>query len=131
MALAIREKDLLPIWNAQRSQRIASQLAPTILLAAVLALGATGKLSYKSPLDIKAFAVGLVAAGGIFSVTAMLASVSDSRALTRAMREVSDVSQLGLSISKKSGNLAFVGFLYSVLGLFNMAVLALYLFKKS
>ena len=129
--MAIREKDLLPIWNAQRSQRIASQLAPTILLAAVLALGAIGKISYKSPLDIKAFAVALVAAGGIFSVTAMLASVSDSRALTRAMREVSDVSQLGLSISKKSGNLAFVGFLYSVLGLFNMAVLALYLFKKS
>ena len=128
--MAIREKDLLPIWNAQRSQRIASQLAPTILLAAVLALGAIGKISYKSPLDIKAFAVALVAAGGIFSVTAMLASVSDSRALTRAMREVSDVSQLGLSISKKSGNLAFVGFLYTVLGLFNMAVLALYLFKK-
>ena len=128
--MAIREKDLLPIWNAQRSQRIASQLAPTILLAAVLALGAIGKISYKSPLDIKAFAVALVAAGGIFSVTAMLASVSDSRALTRAMREVSDVSQLGLSISKKSGNLAFVGFLYTLLGLFNMAVLALYLFKK-
>ncbi len=128
--MAIREKDLLPIWNAQRSQRIASQLAPTILLAAVLALGATGKLSYKSPLDIKAFAVGLVAAGGIFSVTGMLASISDSRALTRAMRETIDVSQLGMSISESSGTLAFGAFLYVLLGLFNMAVLALYLFKK-
>ena len=96
----------------------------------MLALGATGKLSYKSPLDIKAFAVGLVAAGGIFSVSGMLASISDSRALTRAIREVTDVSQLGLSIAKKSGYLAFTGFLYSILGLFNMAVLALYLFKK-
>lgn len=128
--MAIREKDLLPIWNAQRSQRVASQLAPTILLAVVLALGATGKLSYKSPLDIKAFVVGLVAAGGIFSVTGMLASISDSRALTRAMRGVTEVSQLGLAITKRSGYLAFIGFLYVILGLFNMTVLALYLFKK-
>lgn len=128
--MAIREKDLLPIWNAQRSQRVASQLAPTILLAVVLTLGATGKLSYKSPLDIKAFAVGLVAAGGIFSVTGMLASISDGRALTRAMREAPDISQLGLAITKKSGYLGFVGFLYVLLSMFNMAVLALYLFKK-
>ena len=128
--MAIREKDLLPIWNALRSQRVASQLAPTILLAVVLALGTTGKLSYKSPLDIKAFAVGLVAAGGIFSVTAMLASISDSRALTRALREAPDISQLGLAITKKSGYLGFVGFLYVILSMFNMTVLALYLFKK-
>ena len=128
--MTIREKDLLQVWNGQRSQRIASQLAPAILLAAVLALTATGKLNYKSPLYVKAFAIGLVAAGGIFSVSGMLASITDSRALTRAMREANDVSQLGVSITKSSGMLAFTGFLYVVLGLFNMAVLALYLFKR-
>jgi hypothetical protein len=55
--VTMREKDLLLLWNGQRSQRINSQLAPTILLAATLALIATGKLDYKSPVDIKAFAV--------------------------------------------------------------------------
>jgi hypothetical protein len=100
----MREKDLLQIWNGQRSQRINSQLGPKILLAVVLILVATGKLNYKSPLDIKAFATGLVAADGVFSVTAMLASIRDSRALTRAMREASDISQLGLSVVKNSGN---------------------------
>jgi predicted lysophospholipase L1 biosynthesis ABC-type transport system permease subunit len=126
----MREKDLLQIWNGQRSQRINSQLGPTILLAVVLILVATGKLNYKSPLDIKAFAIGLVAAGGVFSVTAMLASIRDSRALTRAMREASDISQLGLSVVKNSGNLLFTGFLYIALSLFNLTVLAIYLFKK-
>jgi predicted lysophospholipase L1 biosynthesis ABC-type transport system permease subunit len=126
----MREKDLLQIWNGQRSQRISSQLGPTILLAVILILVATGKLNYKSALDIKAFAIGLVAAGGVFSLTAMLASIRDSRALTRAMREASDISQLGLSVVKNSGNLFFTGFLYVALSLFNMAVLAIYLFKK-
>lgn len=126
----MREKDLLQIWNGQRPQRINSQLGPTILLAVVLILVATGKLNYKSPLDIKAFAIGLVAAGGVFSVTAMLASIRDSRALTRAMREASDISQLGLSVVKNSGNLLFTGFLYIALSLFNLTVLAIYLFKK-
>jgi len=128
--VTIREKDLLQIWNGQRSQRISSQLAPTILLAAVLALTATGKLTYKSPLDIKAFAIGLVAAGGIFSVSGMLASINDSRALTRAMREANEVSQLGMSISGNAGLLSFTGFLYVLLGIFNMTVLVLFLFKR-
>ena len=129
--MAMKEKDLVQIWNGQRSQRISSQLAPTILLGVVLALTTTGKLNYKSPLDVKAFATGLVVAGGVFSVTAMLSSIEDSRALTRAMREVNDVSQLGMTITKKSGNLAFIAFLYMALSLFNLVVLCLYLFKKS
>jgi len=128
--MAIREKDLLNIWNGQRTQRISSQLAPTILLAAVLALATTGKLTYNSPLDLKAFAIGLVAAGGVFSVTAMLASIRDSRALTRTMHEVDDISQLGLSVAKNSSNLLALGLFFILLSLFNFVVLALYLFKK-
>ena len=105
-------------------------MGPTILLAVILILVAIGKLNYKSPLDIKAFAIGLVAAGGVFSLTAMLASIRDSRALTRAMREASDISQIGLSVTRNSGTLLFTGFLYVALSLFNFTVLAIYLFKK-
>ena len=126
----MREKELLQIWNSQRSQRIASQLSPVILLATVLALIATNQLTYKSPVDIRAFAIGLVVAGGIFSVSGILASLRDSMALTRAMKEASDVSQLGISVSKNSGNLFVMGFFSVILSLFNVAVLALYLFKK-
>ena len=126
----MREKELLQIWNSQRLQRIASQLSPVILLATVLVLITTGELTYKSPVDIRAFATGLVAAGGIFSISGILASLRDSMALTRAMKEASDVSQLGISVSKNSGNLLFMGFLFVLVSIFNMTVLALYLFKK-
>ena len=126
----MREKDLLLLWNGQRSQRISSQLAPTILLAATLALVATGKLTYKSPVDVKAFAVGLVAAGGAFSLSGMLASIKDSLALTRAMREVNDVSQLGVSVLKNSGNLSLTAVLFVALSLFNFVALVLFLYKR-
>lgn len=128
--MAMREKDLLQIWNGQRAQRISSQLAPTILLAVVLILTTTGKLNYKSPMDVKAFTIGLVAAGGVFSVSGMLSSVRDSMALTRAMREANDISQLGLSVAKNSTNLAITGFFFVALSLFNFVVLAIYLYKK-
>ena len=127
----MREKDLLQLWESQRSQRITSQLAPTILLAAVLALITTGEITSKSPLDIKAFAIGLVAAGGVFSVGSMLASLRDSSVLTRAMKEVNDVSQLGISVSKSSWTLLITGFFYIALSAFNMTILVLYLFGKS
>ncbi len=126
----MREKELLQIWNSQRSQRIASQLSPVILLATVLVLITTGELTYKSAIDIRAFAVGLVAAGGIFSISGILASLRDSRALTRALKEATDVSQLGISVSQNSGKLLFTGFFFVVVSIFNMTVLALYLFKK-
>ncbi len=126
----MREKDLLQVWNSQRSQRISSQLAPTILLAATLALVATGKLTYKSPVDVKAFAVGLVAAGGAFSLSGMLASIKDSLALTRAMREVNDLSQLGVSVLKNSGNLSLTAVLFVALSLFNFVALVLFLYKR-
>ena len=128
--MVMREKDLLQVWNSQRSQRISSQLAPTILLAATLALVATGKLTYRSPVDVKAFAVGLVAAGGAFSLTGMLASIKDSLALTRAMREVNDVSQLGVSVLKNSGNLSLTAVLFVALSLFNFVALVLFLYKR-
>lgn len=129
--MAMREKDLLQLWESQRSQRITSQLAPTILLAAVLALITTGEITSKSPLDIKAFAIGLVAAGGVFSVGSMLASLRDSTVLTRAMKEVNDVSQLGITVSKSSWTLLITGFFYIALSAFNMTILVLYLFGKS
>ena len=128
--MVMREKDLLQVWNSQRSQRISSQLAPTILLAATLALVATGKLTYKSPVDVKAFAVGLVAAGGAFSLSGMLASIKDSLALTRAMREVNDLSQLGVSVLKNSGNLSLTAVLFVALSLFNFVALVLFLYKR-
>jgi len=68
------EKELINIWNQQRVIRVKSQLAPTVLLSAVLALAATGNLNNNTDSTLKLFVIGLVASGGVFSVTAMLAA---------------------------------------------------------
>jgi len=70
------EKELVSIWNQQRVIRVKSQLAPTVLLSAVLALAATGNLNKNTDSTLKLFVIGLVASGGVFSVTAMLASAT-------------------------------------------------------
>ena len=41
----MNENELISIWNQQRAIRVKSQLAPTVLLSAVLALAATGNLN--------------------------------------------------------------------------------------
>ena len=64
------EKELISVWNLQRGIRVKSQLAPTILLSTVLALVATKNLNSNSDQFLKLFVIGLVASGGVFSVTA-------------------------------------------------------------
>ena len=78
------EKELISIWNQQRVIRVKSQLAPTVLLSAVLALAATGNLNSSTDSTLKLFVIGLVASGGVFSVTAMLAAIEDSLSVVKA-----------------------------------------------
>ena len=74
--MSMDEKELINIWNQQRVIRVKSQLAPTVLLSAVLALAATGNLNNSTDSTLKLFVIGLVASGGVFSVTAMLGQKS-------------------------------------------------------
>ena len=86
------EKELINIWNQQRVIRVKSQLAPTVLLSAVLALAATGNLNSSTDLTLKLFVIGLVASGGVFSVTAMLAAIEDSLSVIKALKKLKSVS---------------------------------------
>jgi len=76
----MNENELISIWNQQRAIRVKSQLAPTVLLSAVLALAATGNLNSSSDSTLKLFVIGLVASGGVFSVSAMVAAIRGSLA---------------------------------------------------
>ncbi len=69
------ENNLINSWNQQRAIRVKSQLAPTVLLSAVLALCATGAITSDSDQYLKLFLVGLVASGGVFSVLSMVSLV--------------------------------------------------------
>jgi hypothetical protein len=127
--LGMEEKNLIQVWNDQRAARIKSQLAPTLLLSVVLALTTTGHLTKQTDQTLKLFAIGLVLAGGVFSVTAMVAAVRDGAAVIASLKALKGLSPLGKTISKSADTLWLTGGLFVVLSLFNFVVLWMYLFK--
>lgn len=123
----MNENELISIWNQQRAIRVKSQLAPTVLLSAVLALAATGNLSNSSDSMLKLFVVGLVASGGVFSVSAMVAAIRDSLAVIDSLKALKSVSPLGKSIKKSADQLKALGVLFIAMSGFNFIVLLTYL----
>ena len=121
------EKELLNLWNQQRAIRVKSQLAPTVLLSAVLALAATGNLNNGTDSTLKLFVIGLVASGGVFSVTAMLAAIEDSLSVVKALKKLKSVSAVGASIIGSAPRLKILGGLFVLMSSFNFVVLLAYL----
>ena len=123
------EKELISVWNLQRGIRVKSQLAPTILLSTVLALVATKNLNSNSDQFLKLFVIGLVASGGVFSVTAMLAAIKEGLAVISALRKVKALSPLGASIIEAGSSLKIIAGLFVVMSSFNFVILLAYLYR--
>ena len=123
------ENNLINSWNQQRAIRVKSQLAPTILLSAVLALCATGAITSDSDQYLKLFLVGLVASGGVFSVTAMVAAVRDSLSVNDSLKTLKSVSALSSSIIKSGSQLKALAALFMAMSTFNFVALLLYLYS--
>ena len=123
----MNENELITVWNQQRAIRVKSQLAPTVLLSVVLALAATGNLTKNSDSTLKLFVIGLVASGGVSSVSAMVAAIRDSLAVIDALKSIKSISPLGKSIKKSSDQLKVLGGLFMVMSAFNFVVLLRYL----
>ena len=123
------EKELISVWNLQRGIRVKSQLAPTILLSTVLALIATKNLNSNSDQYLKLFVIGLVASGGVFSVTAMLAAIKEGLAVISALRKVKALSPLGASIMGAGSSLKIIAGLFVGMSSFNFVILLAYLYR--
>jgi hypothetical protein len=123
------ENNLINSWNQQRAIRVKSQLAPTVLLSAVLALCATGAITSDSDQYLKLFLVGLVASGGVFSVTAMVAAVRDSLSVIDSLKALKSVSALSSSIIKSGFQLKALAALFMAMSTFNFVALLLYLYS--
>ena len=123
------EKELVRTWNEQRALRIKSQLAPTILLSVVLALAATGHITRQSDSTLKLFVMGLVAAGGVFSVSGMVAAIRDSIAVIDSLKAIPNVSPISATISGSINSLRLTGALFVAMSAFNFVVLWSYLYN--
>ena len=123
------ENNLINSWNQQRAIRVKSQLAPTVLLSAVLALCATGAITSDRDQYLKLFLVGLVASGGVFSVTAMVAAVRDSLSVIDSLKALKSASAISSSIIKSGSQLKALALLFMAMSTFNFAALLLYLYS--
>ena len=123
------ENNLINSWNQQRAIRVKSQLAPTILLSAVLALCATGAITSDSDQYLKLFLVGLVASGGVFSVTAIVAAIRDSLAVIDSLKALKSLTPFSHSIIKTGSQLKGLAVAFMVMSTFNFIALILYLYS--
>ena len=123
------EKELVKAWNEQRALRIKSQLAPTILLSVVLGLAATGHITHQSGSSLKLFVMGLVAAGGVFSVSGMVAAIRDSIAVIDSLKAMTNLTPISSTIVGSVNSLRVTGALFVAMSAFNFVVLWSYLYN--
>jgi len=123
------EKELIQTWNELRNSLIKAQLAPTVFLGLILALGATGHLDKSSPSGLRIFAIGLVLTSGIFSAISILTANRDAQWVVDSLAKTKDLSHVGEKV-KGSGKTIFVAnFAYIVLPLFNFFALWFWLYR--
>jgi hypothetical protein len=126
----MNENQLIKIWNDQRSASVKLQLLPTIILAVVLGLGASGRLTSKSELTLRLFTLAVALAVVLFSVRGILATIRDGVSLTRSLEEIKGLTPLGKNIRNSSTSLIINGFVVSIFALLIILLLSFYLFKK-
>ena len=121
------EKDLIKLWNTMRSQVIAAQVAPTLLLIGVFTLAAFGKFEAASD-PVKYLTIGVAAATGILAIISQYATIREAEALIIDLKKASKSSELAKKISE-SGQLltlaavAVVGLGVAVFGVVSWTVL--------
>lgn len=110
------EKALLELWNKNRSQVIHAQLAPSIVLVAILVLASFGAFVDTSS-NIQYLAIGIAAASGILSVIAQFAAIREGEALVRELKTITSPSLLGKKVAESRALLSLTTFATVALGL--------------
>jgi hypothetical protein len=121
------ERDLIKLWNGMRSQIINAQMAPALVLTALVALASFDKFADASDAT-KFLAVGVAAITGILSMMSQYAAVREGQAVLVDLKSVKSKSELGKQIAG-SGDLlkisagAIIGFGFAVFALVVWSIL--------
>ncbi len=121
------ERDLIKLWNGMRSQIINAQMAPALVLTALVALASFDKFDAASDAT-KFLAVGVAAITGILSMMSQYAAVREGQAVLVDLKSVKSKSELGKQIAG-SGDLlkisagAIIGFGFAVFALVVWSIL--------
>ena len=121
------EKTLITLWHKSRTQIIQAQVAPALVLIAIMVLAAFNKFDTASDAT-KYLALGVAAATGILAIISQYAAVREGEALLVDLRKVEKKSALADKIADSRGLLslsaiAIVGLGIAIFALVTWAVL--------
>ena len=123
----MEEKSLLKVWHESRSQIIQSQVAPALVLIAIMVLASFNV--FESANDAaKYLTLGVAAVTGILATISQYAAVREGEALIVDLRKLEKKSALAEKIAESRGLLslsaiALIGFDIAIFALVVWAVL--------
>jgi hypothetical protein len=125
----MNEKELIQTWNDLRNSLIKAQLAPTLFLGLILALGTTGHLDKSSPSGLRIFAIGLVLTSGIFSAISILSTNRDAQWVIDSLANTKELSLVGEKLKSSGKTIFAANIAYISLPLFNFFALCFWLYR--
>jgi len=99
------EKALIRQWNEMRSQIITSQVAPALVLIAILVVAAYDKFDTASD-SAKFLALGVAAVTGFLATISQYAAIREGEALLLDLRKIEKPSALTSKIADSRGLLS-------------------------
>jgi hypothetical protein len=110
------EKNLLKLWNEKRMQIIVAQIAPALVLIAILVLSAQGTFSTAG--DAAGYlAIGVAAVTGFLAIVSQYAAIREAEALLVDLGKVKDPSALAKKIASSRDFLSLTAIAVVGLGL--------------
>jgi len=103
----LEENRLVEIWNVKRTQVINAQMAPTLVLIAVLVLAALGYFD-SAPNNVKYLAIGVSAATGILALISQYATIREAQRLVVDLGNLERSSELSKKIAASGSFLSLV-----------------------
>lgn len=121
------EKSLIEMWIKSRTQIIQAQVAPALVLIAVVVLAAFDVFATASD-GAKYLAIGVAAVTGILAIISQYAAVREGEALISDLRKIEKKSLLADKIAESRGlvslsAIAIVGFGVAIFALVVWAIL--------
>ena len=98
----MNELALLKLWNQKRTQIIQAQVAPALVLIAVMVLSALG-IFEKANDSAKFLALGVAAVTGILSMITQYATIREAEVLIVDLKRIKDSSELAKKIADSRG----------------------------
>lgn len=98
----MNELALLKLWNQKRTQIIQAQVAPALVLIAIMVLSALG-LFEKANDSAKYLALGVAAVTGILSMITQYATIREAEVLIVDLKRIKDSSELSKKIADSRG----------------------------